>query len=103
MVCRMRYSLLVFSIAFICLSCKKTGNSPPAQPAAGISTINCSEATTATATAGTAYTGTLSIPYSGGNGANYLAGSPIASTGVTGLTATLQAGQLASGSGSLIY
>nr|WP_199156525.1 hypothetical protein [Pedobacter sp. ASV2] len=49
------------------------------------------------------YNGVLSIPYTGGNGATYAAGTPIPSTGVTGLTATLQAGTLAVGSGNLIF
>ena len=57
----------------------------------------------ATLTAGTAYTGTVTVPYTGGNGAAYTAGTAIASTGVTGLTATLQAGNLATGAGNLTY
>ncbi|WP_296150572.1 hypothetical protein [uncultured Flavobacterium sp.] len=43
------------------------------------------------------------VSYSGGNNAPYPAGIPINSTGVTGLTATLRAGTLASGSGNLVY
>jgi uncharacterized protein (TIGR02145 family) len=43
-----------------------------------------------------------SIPYSGGNGGSYAAQS-INSTGVTGLTATLSAGNLSVGSGTIIY
>ncbi len=57
----------------------------------------------ATATAGTAYIATGTVPYNGGNGIAYSAGAAIASTGVTGLTATLMAGTLASGSGNLSY
>lgn len=49
------------------------------------------------------YTATATVPYTGGNGASYNAGSSIASTGVTGLFATLQAGSLNSGSGNLTY
>lgn len=57
-----------------------------------------------TATATTAYTGTITLPYTNGNGVAYSAGSPINSTGVLGLTATLRAGTLANGAGgSLIY
>jgi glycosidase len=99
----MRHFIIAFSLAILCLSCKKTGTPHPAPITAAISTINCSAATAGTATAGTAYTGTLSIPYSGGNGVDYPAGSPIASTGVTGLTATQQAGKLANGPGSFTY
>ncbi|RYZ58833.1 MAG: hypothetical protein EOO14_09195 [Chitinophagaceae bacterium] len=43
------------------------------------------------------------VPYTGGNGIAYLAGSPIPSTGVTGLTARLQAGALANGAGTLSF
>lgn len=52
---------------------------------------------------GVPYIGTLVIPYSGGNGGSYPAGSPILSTGITGLTATLQYGDLEYGVGQLIY
>ncbi|RYZ24069.1 MAG: hypothetical protein EOO16_02480 [Chitinophagaceae bacterium] len=43
------------------------------------------------------------MPYGGGNGLAYPAGSAITSTGVTGLSATLAAGTLASGNGSLVF
>ncbi|WP_164122066.1 MULTISPECIES: hypothetical protein [Sphingobacterium] len=49
------------------------------------------------------YSGTMTIPYSGGNGGAYPAGAPIASTGVTGLTATLQEGVLSHGNGYITY
>lgn len=49
------------------------------------------------------YLGTATVPYTGGNGTGYSAGTSIASTGVTGLTATLQAGTLATGDGNLTY
>ncbi|MCA6067190.1 hypothetical protein JI747_008375 [Chryseobacterium sp. RG1] len=54
-------------------------------------------------TAGVPYTGTLVVPYTGGNGGSYSAGTAIASTGVTGLTATLQQGDLEYGTGQLVY
>jgi hypothetical protein len=70
-----------------------------------VSSITCGSASFSPATlvSGTAYSGTITVPYTGGNGQAYSAGSGIASTGVTGLTATLQAGTLASGSGNLTY
>ncbi len=40
------------------------------------------------------YSGTLTVPYTGGNGADYAAGVPVPSTGVSGLMATLQSGTL---------
>jgi uncharacterized protein (TIGR02145 family) len=42
------------------------------------------------------------IPYTGGNGGPY-SGEAVASTGVTGLTATLTAGSFASGTGTVTY
>lgn len=54
-------------------------------------------------TVGVPYTGTLIVPYTGGNGGSYSAGTAIASTGVTGLTATLQQGDLEYGTGQLVY
>lgn len=44
----------------------------------------------------------ISVPYTNGDGGSYSA-QTITSTGVTGLTATLPAGNLASGSGNLVY
>jgi hypothetical protein len=45
---------------------------------------------------------TASLPYIGGNGGTYVA-QAIASTGVTGLTANIAAGTLATGAGGLVY
>ncbi|MFN5620843.1 MAG: FISUMP domain-containing protein [Flavobacteriales bacterium] len=69
-----------------------------------VTALNCASATNqGTLTAGTAATGVSStIAYTGGNGGAYSAQS-IASTGITGLAATLTAGSLASGSGSVTY
>ena len=44
----------------------------------------------------------VSVPYTGGNGAQYTAQS-VTSTGVLGLTATLSVGYLADGAGNLVY
>jgi hypothetical protein len=71
---------------------------------ATISGLTCASATySSSATINTAFSGTAAIPYTGGNGNAYTAGTSLASTGVTGLTATLQAGTLASGAGNLIF
>ena len=51
----------------------------------------------------TPYTGVLKIPYSGGNGGSYASASTISSTGVTGLSATLQSGTLNYGTGELVF
>lgn len=76
----------------------------PTPSSATVSALTCSSATySATPVAGTAFTGTATVPYTGGNGVALSAGSAISSTGVTGLTATLAAGTLASGAGSVTY
>jgi glycosidase len=100
----MKYLLLVFSLVILSASCKKkdSGDSPPTTAFIGI--LDCPGfISSGTPTAGSLYSGTLNVPYTGGNGVAYNAGTPISSTGVTGLTATLQAGTLANGSGNFIY
>lgn len=69
-----------------------------------IGNIDCSTVvlSPATYTLGTPYNGILSVPYTGGNG-GYYAAQTISSTGVTGLTATLAAGNFNSGSGIIQY
>ncbi|GAA3974932.1 DUF3500 domain-containing protein [Mucilaginibacter dorajii] len=83
---------------------KDKTNTSTSTTTASITALTCGSATfSGTAYASTAFTGTASVPYTGGNGATYSAGTAISSAGVTGLTATLQAGTLASGAGSLVY
>jgi uncharacterized protein (TIGR02145 family) len=71
---------------------------------ATIGSLNCgSSSLTGTLTATSpANSVSVSLPYSTGNGGVYVAQS-ISSTGVTGLTATLNAGNLANGNGSVLY
>ena len=71
---------------------------------AALTTLNCVGATTTgTLTNGTAASGvSTAISYTGGNAGTYGA-QTISSTGVVGLTATLSAGTLANGAGSLTY
>jgi hypothetical protein len=73
-------------------------------PSAVLTTLNCGGATTTgTLTNGTAASGvSTAISYTGGNAGTYSAQS-VSSTGVVGLTATLSAGTLANGAGSLTY
>lgn len=68
-------------------------------------TLDCPNASLEPAilTAGTAYTGYMRVPYFNGNGIRYSAGTPVASTGNTGLTATLLEGTLANGQGLLVF
>ena len=69
-----------------------------------ISALNCVGATTTeTLNNGTAASGvSTTVPYTVGNGGVYSA-QAVSSTGVLGLTATLSAGTLANGAGSLTY
>ena len=66
--------------------------------------LNCSGAihSPATATQFSLYSGTTTLPYTGGNGVAYPT-QTINSTGVLGLTATLTSGTLASGNGNLSF
>jgi Protein of unknown function (DUF3500) len=90
----------IFTIA----ACNKTSDSAVTPTTASITTLTCSSATfSGTATVGAAYIGTATVPYTGGNAAIYAAGTDIASTGVTGLKATLSASTLSTGAGNLIY
>jgi len=94
-------AVLIFSV--IIYACKST-DTTVTPSSATITTLTCSSATfSATPTASTAFTGTATVPYTGGNGVAYATGSAVASTGVTGLTATLAAGTLASGAGSATF
>ena len=69
-----------------------------------IASLNCSAAThSGTLTAGSTVAGASSVvSYTGGNGSAHN-GQVVASTGVTGLTATLTAGSFANGAGTLTY
>ena len=69
-----------------------------------INTLDCGNATNnGTLTAGTAANGVSStLAYTGGNGGTH-SGQTVNSTGVTGLTATLAAGSVANGSGTLTW
>ncbi len=74
-------------------------------PAVGsIASLNCANAVqNGILTADSVATGvSVSVPYTGGNGGPH-PGQTAPSTGVTGLTASLTAGDFASGSGSLTY
>jgi formylglycine-generating enzyme required for sulfatase activity len=75
-----------------------------ALPVGSITALNCSTATnTGTLTQSMSATSvSSSIPYTGGNGGTRIA-QTIASTGVTGLTATCAAGNFAIGTGTLVY
>ncbi|MFN5207960.1 MAG: hypothetical protein ACK5D8_00585, partial [Bacteroidota bacterium] len=69
-----------------------------------ITTLNCGSASTSgIITSGNSVSGvSVTIPYSGGNGGPYT-GQTVSSVGVTGLTATLLAGNFGIGAGGLTY
>jgi hypothetical protein len=99
------FSLAALALAGVVLfsSCKKDDDNNAGS--AAVTTLSCAATTfsPATVTSGNAYVGTASVQYLGGNGGAYAAGTAIASTGVTGLTATLRGGTLTSASGNLIF
>jgi len=97
---------LIFAFAFssVLYSCNKETTTPNTTNDVSISGFDC---------AGVKITGTLTkdkvasnvtatLTYTGGNGKTYLTKSHT-STGVTGLSATLLAGTLANGEGTLVY
>ena len=98
------YSTTIFSLLLVIfVACNKDDKDITSEDAS-ITALTCTSATfSSTAINATAYTGTATLPYTGGNGVAYSAGSAVSSTGVTGLTATLQAGTLASGAGNLAF
>ena len=103
-----RSTLFIVTILTIFTACKKNsttgggGGSTDNTPT--VTALTCGSGTfSASATVGIAYSATGTVPYTGGNAKAYTAGTTISSTGVTGLTATLQAGTLASGAGILSY
>jgi Protein of unknown function (DUF3500) len=94
---------LTFVLSVIIFACQTT-DTTVTPIAAVITALNCGSASfSTTATANTAFVGTATIPYTGGNGGAFPASTAIVSTGVTGLSATLAAGTLASGAGSAIF
>jgi glycosidase len=97
----MKNYMLVFLFIALSVSC---GNKETDIPDPVSFSIDCNAAAASTpATVDYDYTGTLMVPYAGGTGNVYTQGTPIESTGVTGLTATLQSGTLTFGSGHLTY
>lgn len=103
---KLQISILVAFVITAATACTKDKNddTDSGSSSASVSALSCSSSSfSATATANVAYSATATIPYSGGNARSYSAGSAIASSGVTGLTATLQAGTLANGTGNLSY
>jgi len=97
---------IVLAVGLLCMisaSCKKNNSGTGANDAA-ITALSCGSGSfSAAATAGVVFSSTATIPYTGGNAKSYSEGNSISSTGITGLTAVLQAGTLANGNGNLSY
>ena len=94
-------TLLIF---LTLLSCKKSDSGNGGTTSASITALSCASVSfSSTATVNAAFSSTGTVPYIGGNGLAYAAGGSIASTGVTGLVASLQASTLANGTGNLNY
>jgi hypothetical protein len=102
--------LMIFNTTTLCLEINLGTPASPAwetlkcapEPAA-ITSLACSAAIqSGTITAGQMADNASTVSYTGGNGGSYDA-QTIESTGVTGLTAELTAGTLATGSGTLTY
>ena len=69
-----------------------------------VATLNCSQVSLSTqAQPNVNYNGTAIVPYTTGNGSQYLSGDSIVSTGVLGLKASLNEGRLNNGDGNLVY
>ena len=99
----MKIYFFAFAFIILCIACNKTDD-PIAEPTPAISALNCSTAQVSNfPLTGIEYSATVTVPYEGGNGATYTTGSPISSSGVTGLTAILQAGSLANGAGNITF
>lgn len=96
---KIKHAFIVFCFAVLWNGCEKDDVG-----IAQISALDCSGVTfSGEAANGVSFTATASIPYSGGNGGEYGEGEAVASTGVSGLTATLSAGRLSEGSGTAVY
>lgn len=96
-------AIILLTLVLIFQACK-TEETTVVPTTASVTALTCSSAVfSATATASTAFIGTATVTYSGGNGGAYVAGPAIASTGVSGLTATLTAATLASGAGNATF
>lgn len=118
------------TVASECVACFGTSSNPPASPVVGQqyyatdnsciytyngidwtricpegkATLNCGAGVFAPALfkQNTPYTGSLTVPYTGGNGGAY-SSQVVSSTGVSGLTAVTAAGSFAMGAGTIVF
>ncbi len=101
-----QYFLNAFCLSLMCFLfsfCSKSDTAPNSLPAIAALNADWQTLTPKAIVANEAYEGELYMPYFGGNGASYSEGESIASTGVTGLSAKLKAGELKNGLGHLSF
>jgi trimeric autotransporter adhesin len=94
----MKKIILTFATLFVLTSCSKDSKDETSPTPAPIVTSIQSQGVGFTGNGGV-YDRTFKISYTGGNGLDYPEGKPIASTGITGFTLTLQPGKLSNGTG----
>lgn len=95
--------LLLLTLCFYLCCCSKN-NAEIISDATEVKSLDASfTQVSKVSIAGSPYDGELYLSYSGGNGASFDTGTTVSSTGVSGLTATLQKGRLEKGYGSLLY
>ncbi|MBB3842257.1 uncharacterized protein (TIGR02145 family) [Runella defluvii] len=81
-------------------TCSRTITVGAATAAASIAACSSGGASPISFSAGVAYTGKVTVSYTGGNGGSYAAGS-VPSVGATGFTASWDAGTLSTGDGTI--
>jgi glycosidase len=97
-----RFQLFILIVILFSGCTKADDNARPSS--AVISNMSCSAAIASSpAIEGTAYSGEMMVPYSGGNGGIYGSGSSISSSGVTGLVASLIGDTLEIGTGNFVF
>ncbi len=99
---------LMVAGALVFASCKKdddnnNGGGGNNNTAGTIASLNCAGAAGPSAINGVSFEFEVTVPYTGGVPASYAEGTPVQSTGITGLTATLLAGNLEAGDGDFTY
>jgi len=97
---KMKHTQFLFGALLILVWSCSSDDATLESPA--ISSLNCAGVQiTGSPVLNSAFSGSVAVPYAGGNGLAYESGSPIPSTGVVGLTARLTSGVLSTGEGTL--
>jgi hypothetical protein len=94
---KISFLLIVFTIGIA--GCSKPSEEPVIEPVAVPTVTSIKSLNTEISELEGVISGSFSLPYEGGNGLDFPAGQPIASTGLTGYTITLRSGKLATSTG----